>query len=123
MSASKSSGQAYGSCTGWTLRYEPPRPWCSGNTRAFQALVTGSSPVGRFIRRFRYAVVYRENGRGRTGEKASTRRGSFGEGTGRVASCLTLDDQSVGARYRPDIARLSASVGLRLVRATFFTQP
>src|SRR5205085_8366193 len=23
------------------------RPWCSGNTRAFQALVTGSSPVGR----------------------------------------------------------------------------
>ena len=24
------------------------RPWCSGNTRAFQALVTGSIPVGRF---------------------------------------------------------------------------
>ncbi len=28
-----------------------PRPWCSGNTRAFQALVTGSTPVGRFLRR------------------------------------------------------------------------
>jgi hypothetical protein len=36
-----------------------PRAWCSGNTPAFQAGITGSSPVARLVRRLREDSAHR----------------------------------------------------------------